>query len=96
MAMVRAAYTLCGARSRRGMERPNICAEARRNLCQAMPAEYEQIRNSRCGAAVEALVDRLWTDVVSFQERTTLQEDLLPGCHFFEGKNCGGDSGLET
>ena len=55
------------------------CTDARRALCDAMPAQYEAIRNSPCGAAVESLMRELWRDAVSCRQRAKLEEDPLPG-----------------
>ena len=59
------------------------CVDARTTLCNAMPIDLQELRNSRCGAAVEALLHNLWADAVSYRMRAMQQQDFFPGCHFF-------------
>ena len=42
------------------------CVDARTTLCNAMPIDLQELRNSRCGAAAEALLHNLWADAVFF------------------------------
>ena len=56
-----------------------FCENARRKLCEAMPAEVSEIWTSPCGNAVRVLLDNVWSDVVGYCMRQTRQEPLLPG-----------------
>ena len=59
------------------------CVDARTTLCNAMPIDLQELRNSRCGAAVEALLHNLWADVVSYRMRAMQQQGFFPGRYFF-------------
>ena len=60
-----------------------FCEDARRTLCNAMPADVQELINSRCGAAAEALLEDLWTDVVDYRKRIMQHAALFPGEFFF-------------
>ena len=59
-----------------------FCMNARTTLCNAMPIDLQELINSRCGAAVEALLHNLLADAVSYRMRAMQQQDFFPGCHF--------------
>ena len=59
-----------------------FCMNARITLRDAMPIDLQELINSRCGAAVEALLQNLWADAVSYRMRAMQQQDFFPGCHF--------------
>ena len=66
-----------------------FCVDARTTLCNAMPIDPQEMLNSRCGAAVEALLHNLWADAVSYRMRAMQQQDFFPGCHFFPDYSLG-------
>ena len=61
----------------RGIE--YLCLDARTTLCNAMPIDLQELRNSRWGAAAEALLHNLWADAVSYRMRAMQQQDFFPG-----------------
>ena len=42
-----------------------------------MPIDLQELINSRCGAAVEALLHNLWADVVSYRMRAMQQQGFF-------------------
>ena len=59
-----------------------FCQDARQKLCDSMPDDVQDVRNSRCGTAVAELLDNLWCDVIGHSMRMTRGEAPRPGFCF--------------
>ena len=59
------------------------CDDARHKLLVYMLIDVTTILNSPCGAAVQVLLENIWSDVILYVMRRTRREASLPGCVLF-------------